>query len=308
MGGVRQRSQDGFGHAIAFVLVVVFLVLVGLLVADVSGHHNGIDVKGTAAAVGPSVVAVNHQGSGVAISPTEVVTAAHLVDAPEAHTVVSTDKGSATATVVGYDRAADVALLRLDPGAPALTPAGTDDSQTVRAHQSIVVIGNAGATRGTVKSVTNDDVTISAPLRDTAIGGPVVDANHDVVAIARHTNGAATVDALPWNAIVSMIDTVDHGHSTSAVHVGPHASLAVTVTPLNGSSGARVTAVQPGGAAANAGITNGDVIASVRGVMVSSPIDIDAALDPIAPGASVPVAVFDASGTLRNVSVRVGAA
>jgi S1-C subfamily serine protease len=304
MERVRQRSQRGFGHAIVFFVVVVLVALIAVAIADLARHGDagGIDVSGVAAAVGPSVVSVNHAGSGVAISPNEIVTAAHLVDGGGSNVTVSTDKWSAGATVAGYDRAADVALLEIVPGGPRLVPAGTDDSQTVRVKMSVAALGSAGPTRGSVKSVTTDDLTIAAPVRDTAIGGPIVDANHDVVAIARHMNGETIVDALPWNAIVPILNTIDGGHSTPAVHVGPRAALGVTVVPLTGSRGARVTALLPGGAAV-AGIATGDVIATVNGVSVASQADIDSALDPVAPGGTVPVAVFNAQGVLRTLSV-----
>jgi S1-C subfamily serine protease len=146
-------------------------------------------------------------------------------------------------------------------------------------------------------------MTVDAPLRNAAVGGAVVDKSDDVVALVRRVGDGSTSDALPWNAVVAIVNTIDAGHSTPAVHVGPRASLGVTVVALAGSPGARVTGLQPGGAAAAAGIANGDVIASVNGAAVSSQADIDAALDPIAPGATVPVAVFDAHGVLRTVSI-----
>src|SRR5262249_23618942 len=138
--------------------------------------------------------------------------------------------------------------------------------------------------------------------------GALVDKNDDVVALVRRVGNGSTGDALPWNAVMSIVNTIDAGHSTPRVHAGPRASLGVTVVPLAGSPGARVTAVQPGAAAAVAGISNGGVIASVAGVAVSSQDDIDAALDPLAPGATISVAVFDAHGVLHTIAARLGTA
>ncbi len=311
MEKVRQRTlrhtrpERGFGHAIAFVLVVVFVVIVVAVVAEVRHHDASIDVAAAARGVGPAVLVVNHNGSGVAISPHEVVTAAHLVDAADAargDEVVGNGSWSTTASVAGYNRAADIALLELPANSPELTAAAANNSQTVRPGDAVVVLSNSAPTRGTVKATNNNSVTLAAAARDTAIGGPVVDGNDSVVALVRHINGAQ-VDTLPWNAVLANVDTIDAGHSTAAVHVGPRASLGVTVEPFESSVGARVTATPVGSAAATAGITTGDVIVSVRGVPVSSETDIEAALDPVAPGASVPVAVFDAHGVLHTVSV-----
>jgi S1-C subfamily serine protease len=299
----RSRSERGFGHAIAFVLVVVFAVLVVAVVAVARKHAASIDTGAATKAVGPSVVAVNDAGSGVAISPHEIVTAAHLVDTPGVPIIVETARGNTTATLAGYDRAADIALLRLPQSEPALTPAPTGDSQSIGVGDAVVVLSNTGPTRGTVKDVTNDAVAIAAPLRDAAVGGPVVDVNDDVVAVVRGVNAAATADTVPWNAVVSIVNAIDAGHSTATVHVGPVASLGMTVAPVAGSPGVRVIAVPAGSAAATAGIAKGDIIASVRGVPVSSERDVDTALDPAAPGDTVSVAVFDTHGILHTVSV-----
>jgi S1-C subfamily serine protease len=302
MERVRERSQRGFGHAIVFFVVVVLVALMVVAIAGLAQHSGAINTGSAASAVGPSIVSVNG-GSGIAVAPHEVVTAAHLVDGSDTVTVAPNGKASVAAAVAGYDRATDVALLVLPSDSATLTPAPTSDSATLRKKNAVVALGSTGPTRGTVKTVSNSDLTIDAPLRDAVVGGAVVDKNDDVVALIRRVETSSTSDALPWNAVVSIVNTIDGGRSTSAVHVGPRASLGITVVPLAGSPGARVTAVQSGGPASSAGIATGDVIASVNGVAVSSQPDLDAALDPVAPGASIPVAVFDAHGVLHTLPV-----
>jgi serine protease Do len=297
MERVRQRSQRGFGHAIVFFVVVVLVALIAVAIARLAEHREGINTAKAASAVGPSMVAVNG-GSGIAVSPHEVVTAAHLVDNSDTVTISPNGKASVAAVVSGYDRAADVALLKLPSDSVALTPAPTSDSAALHRHDAVVALSAAGPARGSVTALTNADATIDAPLRDSAVGGAVVDKNDDVVAFVRRVGAGSTNDALPWNAVVAIVNTIDGGHSTSAVHVGPRASLGVTVVPLGSSPGARVTSAAP-----TSEIVAGDVIASVNGTAVSSQADIDAALDSIAPGATVPVAVFDAHGVLRTISV-----
>jgi S1-C subfamily serine protease len=144
-------------------------------------------------------------------------------------------------------------------------------------------------------------------VRADEIGGALVDAARNVVGMVAATPTVATTTARPWSAVMTIVDTIDRGRTTSAVHVGQRASLGVVVTALTGSPGAQVARVDARAPAA-AAIHSGEVIARVAGVSVSADGDIERALDPYAPGDAVPVDVFDGHGVLRTVSVRLTAA
>lgn len=82
-------------------------------------------------------------GNGLVLTNNHVVTGAS--------TITAWDVGNDTtyqATVVGYDRAADVAVLRLS-GASGLRTVSIGDSDTVRAGTAVVAVGNAEGTGGT---------------------------------------------------------------------------------------------------------------------------------------------------------------
>ena len=78
-----------------------------------------------------------------------VLTNNHVVDGATA--ISATDVGNGrtyTATVLGYDRSHDIALIQLN-GASGLTAAQLGDSSKVTVGQTVVAMGNAGGTGGT---------------------------------------------------------------------------------------------------------------------------------------------------------------
>ena len=71
--------------------------------------------------------------------------------------------------------------------------------------------------------------------------------------------------AIPIEGVFAVVDRVDAGQSTNAVHVGPRASLGVAVRPTSpdGDAGAYVVSVQGDGPAARAGIVADTIVVSV---------------------------------------------
>lgn len=91
--------------------------------------------------VGPNQpVAVGGLGSGVIISPTQVLTAAHVVQAADEMFVEFTNGDTVAARVMTADQGADVALLELASPAPA-TPATMGDSDLVGVGDDVFVVG-----------------------------------------------------------------------------------------------------------------------------------------------------------------------
>ena len=81
----------------------------------------------------------------------------------------------------------------------------------------------------------------------------------------------------------------------------------VTVADQNGQPvGVGVGTVEPGGPAAAAGITPGDVITAINGTQVSSAQQLVSVLARLDPGKAVPVALVDAKGAHRTVTVTLG--
>ncbi|HET9117522.1 MAG TPA: trypsin-like peptidase domain-containing protein, partial [Pseudonocardiaceae bacterium] len=118
-----------------------------------------LDLSTVAASVNPAVVDINTQlgdgngrgaGTGIVLTPSgEVLTNNHVING--ATTITATDVGNGQtypATVVGYDRSHDIAVLQLQ-GASGLQTASIGDSSTVAVGDQIAAIGNAGGRGGT---------------------------------------------------------------------------------------------------------------------------------------------------------------
>jgi S1-C subfamily serine protease len=189
---------------------------------------------------------------------------------------------------------------------------------------SVVAIGNAlglaagtpTVTQGIVsalgRTVVAGDVLSSAQetlhnmiQTDAAInpgnsGGPLVDSNGLVIgmntAVAGSTgNGATTQNigfAIPAAKIESLISSLDHTTPRKPAHVGGYLGVEiVTVTgslahsqSLSVTSGAFVSQVVGGYAAARAGIRRGDVIVAINGTYTPSAPAVSRVMRHLSPG------------------------
>jgi len=114
--------------------------------------------------------------------------------------------------------------------------------------------------------------------------------------------------AIPINTAVAIAKQIEAGKASATVHVGPTAFLGVSVASDDlGGSGAAIAGVVPGGAAAAAGLTSGDVITSVHGRDVTSSATLRAALLLEKPGARVSVTYVDlTTGGSETVTFTLG--
>ena len=98
-------------------------------------------------------------GTGIVLTSSgEILTNNHVIDG--ATTISATDVGNGktySASVVGYDRSSDVAVLQLH-NASGLQTASIDNSSNVAVGENVVGVGNAGGTGGT-PSVAGGTVT-----------------------------------------------------------------------------------------------------------------------------------------------------
>ena len=236
-----------------------------------------------AQAVDPGIVDVNTTidygtaagaGTGIVLSSDGLVlTNNHVVEGATSITVTSVTTGRRyRATVVGYDRSKDVALLQLQ-GASGLTPAKLGSSASVTLGQKVVGIGNANGTGGTPSyaggtvtaldhsltasdSLTGTSEQLSGMIETNASiipgdsGGPLVTTSGAVVGI--DTAGSSTFQlggggqssgfAVPIDTALRIVHQIESGRGTTTVHVGPTAFLGVQVASStagssNGGSG-----------------------------------------------------------------------
>src|SRR6476469_7410146 len=186
--------------------------------ASSSGSSRGsVDLSALAAKVDPGLVDINtrlsHQngsvaGTGIVLSASgEVLTNNHVISGGISIDVTDAGNGKTyPATVVGYDRSHDVAVLQLQ-NASGLQTASIGDSSSVAVGDAIAAIGNAGGRGGTPSIVAgtvsglghaitvSDDIAgsaehlvgmipVTADLQPGDSGGPLVNAAGQVVGIA----------------------------------------------------------------------------------------------------------------------------
>ena len=233
------------------------------------------DVAAIASKVSPDLVDVNVtfnyqdvQGAGTGIVLTSdglVLTNNHVID--EATKVSVTDVGNGKtypATVLGYDKTHDVALLKLQ-GASGLQTAKLASSGA-SVGQAVVAIGNAGGTGGTPtsaggsitaldQSITANDelsagseqlsglIETNANIEAGDSGGPLVNVAGEVVGMDTAASQSFTFSAqgnqgfaIPISTAWTIAKDIEADHGTSTVHIGATAFIGLQISPSGSSS------------------------------------------------------------------------
>lgn len=303
------------------------------------------DAWSLAAEVAPTLVDISVSttdeslvaGTGMVLSPSgEILTNNHVIEGATAISV--TDVGNRSmypASVVGYDRALDIAVLQI-AGGSGLKTADIADTSQVTIGEGVIAIGNGAGTGGapsysggsitaTGQSITAEDETsadseqlsrlveTNADVIPGDSGGALVDAAGKVVAMLTagsqgfEVPGPATEGyGIPIGEALSVASQIERGRGTGTVHVGATASLGVYLGPATpGSPGAAITEVVPGGPADSAQLVPGDTITAFEGRPVGSPDSLTSLLLRDTPGAWVDIQYLDPSGQRQVVEVQL---
>jgi S1-C subfamily serine protease len=311
------------------------------------------NMSALAAAVDPALVDINvtlgyqsgqAAATGIVLNSSGLVlTNNHVVDGATALSATDVGNGQTyTATVLGYDRSHDIALIQLQ-NASGLASARLGDSSKAAVGQRVVALGNAGGTGGTPTAasgavvalnqqiVASDEgastseqltglIQTNAAIRPGDSGGPLVDKAGRVIGIDTAASSSYTFRstgsqgfAVPINTAVDIASQIIDHKSSATVHIGPTAFLGVGLAPTGSqggsgpsSAGATVTGVLPGSAASQVGLTVGDVIVSVDGRRVDSPTTLSALLGAYHPGDKVTIGWKDSSGVRRIGVAQLG--
>jgi S1-C subfamily serine protease len=248
-----------------------------------SGSSGPSDVSSIAQKVDPGLVDIDTTlgyqqeeaaGTGIVLTSSgEILTNNHVIDG--ATTISVTDVGNGktySASVVGYNRTKDIAVLQLH-NASGLQTATLSDSSKVSVGEDVVGIGNAGGTGGTPsaaggtvtalnQSITASDdgdgsseqltglIETNADIQAGDSGGSLANSSGQVVGIdtaasagfSFQSSGQSSGNqgyAIPINEAISIAKQILAGTSSSTVHIGATAFLGVTVaqTSCDSSSG-----------------------------------------------------------------------
>ncbi|MDE3207145.1 MAG: trypsin-like peptidase domain-containing protein [Acidobacteriota bacterium] len=266
-----------------------------------SGSSGTADAAAIAAKVDPALVDINvtfgssgaGAGTGIVLSSNgEILTNNHVVEGATTISVVDLGNGRTySASVVGYDRSEDVAVIQL-ANASGLQTATIGDSSKVSVGDAVVGIGNAGGTGGTPSvaagSVTalNQSITASDQATGTSenltglietnaniqpgdSGGSLVNASGQVIGMdtaaaqgysfSYQGSQVSQGYAIPINKAVSIASQIEAGRATSSIHVGPTAYLGVYISSGSSQGGFSGLGGQNAGGASSGAYVSGVV-------------------------------------------------
>ena len=275
-------------------------------------------------------------GSGFIISPDGyVVTNNHVISGGPGEgtkpvvssiTVTLPDRKEYKATVIGRDIASDLALLKID--AKNLPFVEFGDSTRTRVGDWVVAIGNPFGLGGTVTagiiSALHRNIGLGgaydrylqtdASINQGNSGGPMFDLNGNVIgintAIFSPTGGNVGIGfAIPAEEAKPVIDALRKGGRVQRGYLGvgiqPITEEIASALGLPKNRGEIVARVEPGQAAARAGIKQGDVIVKVNNQDVTPDNTLSYIVANLPIGSRVPIELIR-DGKRSTVTAVVG--
>jgi S1-C subfamily serine protease len=288
-------------------------------------------------------------GSGFVIDKAgHIVTNYHVIEGAKSVEVSFSNGDNLKARIVGSDPSTDIAVLQVQAHSRALTPLVWGNSDTAQVGDSVVAIGNPfgytrTATEGIISAVNRSltapnnigidhAIQTDAALNHGNSGGPLLNTRGEVIGVNSQISTGNTGQqgnlgigfAIPSNTVRNVVaQIIQNGHAE-------HALLGVRVQGLTPSvaqlfrlpvkHGLLVARVQPGTAAAHAGLkgaTNnvvvagetwplgGDIIVAAGGVSTGT---VNALSDVIAshkPGDTIRLVIYHGN-TKKTIEVKLG--
>ncbi len=268
-------------------------------------------------------------GSGFIISADGyVVTNNHVITADgqgevQSISVTLSDGTEHTARLIGRDAQSDLAVLKIDAG-KTLPFVRFGNSETARVGDWVIAIGNPFGLGGTVTSGIVSAVHRSAGASryiqtDASInrgnsGGPLFDMKGNVIginnAIFSPTGGNVGIGfAIPADIASPIVDKLMRGQAIERGYLGvqivPVTDDVADSLGLARNRGELVQTVQPGQAAAAAGLQPGDIVLKVDGKEVSPDNTLSFIVANTAPGKRIPIEVLR-NGKRMSLTAAVG--
>ena len=274
------------------------------------------------------------RGTGFIIDGSgNIVTNEHVVRGGTGFEVILTNGQKRNATLVGFDRFSDLAVVRMDGDVPSVVAFG--DSNSLRPGQPVIAIGSPlGEFTGTVTSgivsalnrdfpqngisggesgIYTDLIQHDAPINPGNSGGPLFDLAGRVIGV--NTLGIPQIGttqvqglffAIPANHVARIVSELIERGRVSYPYLGinyePISPEVAAQYDLPVDYGAYVSEVVPGEPASQAGIRRGDIIVTVGETRIEEETTFSEALFAHDPGETVSVTVLR-NGTKREFEV-----
>jgi len=326
-------------------LLAPLWLLAGLLAAPAPAAPATLDQSVLLGQVVPGLVDISTNlsyqgavgaGAGIVLNPNgEVLTNNHVIEGATEITAVSlANSRSYAVDVIGFDRASDIALIRLR-GAEGLPMATLGTSSSLAIGDPIAAIGNSDGVGGSPSfapgSITqigasvraadesggssrqlDDLIRVAADIRPGDSGGPLVNTAGQVVGVTvaatlTYRMGGVTGGegfAIPIDRAIGIANQIRAGVPSPSIHIGDSAFIGVGIADpvpfAGGPAGAVVRQVLPGTPAGAIGLVSGDVITAVDGIPVNVAADLSNIMDQRRPGNVITLTWIDRGGILRS--------
>jgi 2-alkenal reductase len=272
-------------------------------------------------------------GSGVFISDNGyILTNNHVVEGTQNVNIVLSDGSQETATIVGTDKYADLAVLKTEGKVPAVATLGNSD--VLDPGESVIAIGSplgdfknsvtVGVVSATGRSIdTGNGYSIEGLIQtDAAInqgnsGGPLVDLAGEVVGIntliVRSSGSGTVAEGLGFSIPANTAEAVSKQIIEKGYFSRPYMGISwQQITPqisamyrLPVDWGAYITEVVANGPAGEAGLRQGDIITKIGDVALDETHSYINTLYTYQPGDKVTLEV-NRSGQTAQVQVTLG--
>jgi S1-C subfamily serine protease len=283
------------------------------------------DLASAVQRAGRSIVAVHGRrrfpASGLAWSPDQVVTAAHVLERDNDLSITAPDGTQHAATLVGRDPGADLAILSI---AQADLQPVERSSETLAAGNLVLAVGRPGtpepiASFGAVSSVggawrTSQGGLLDAYVRaDVALlpglsGGALADVQGRIVGMLSAYLAGGDPVGIPTNSIDAIVQRIVSGQTLRRAYLGVSTQPVEIQESLRARLGIDQTAglmllgLEPGAPAERGGLFAGDIVLAIGGRTVEDGEALQMALGPDAVGRSTPIKLIR-GGDLREIAV-----
>ena len=268
------------------------------------------------------------QGSGFIIDKEgHILTNYHVVGDSSQLDVTLHNKKTYRATVIGRDRAHDLAVIQIK--APEVVAATLGESKNLQVGQKVFAIGNpfglsGTMTRGIISSLRpirspegayiEEAIQTDAAINPGNSGGALVDMSGALIGVSAAMAAAGGDSPLgPGGSIgLGFAIPVDQAKRIAdqliATGKASHATLGVQVSSDATTHGAKIVAVAAGGPAAAAGLPSGAVVTKADDRIIDSANALVAEVRSKAPGDKITLTYSDPSGAKKTAQVTLGSA